>query len=69
MTWEERVKIFGKPIDNKVYHCKIQSFNSKKIIEQDLIWQAGSIDGTFLTADDKSELDEMNWNVIEWKKA
>lgn len=65
LTWEQKEKKFGKPKKNKVYTCKVMGFHSKQVqtadltavYEDDVMWR---------TADDGSEFDENNWNVIEW---
>lgn len=65
LTWDEKVKKFGQPIFGKTYNCKIKNYHSGKIVnfvlkavdEDDCLWR---------TADDNSEVDEWNWDVIEW---
>jgi hypothetical protein len=68
LTFKENVKKFGKPIQGKVYDCKLQSFTSGKIVEEKLV-AVFKDDCAWRTADDFSEINEMNWNVIEWHLA
>jgi hypothetical protein len=67
MKWEAKEKKFGKPIKGTIYQCKAQNHNSKNVIsielkaviEDDCFWRS---------VDDNSEIDEWNWDVIEWVK-
>lgn len=67
MTWEEKVKKFGKPKYGRTYMCEIQNYKTKKVIRQalravkedDVLWR---------TLDDNSEVDEWNWDIISWEE-
>ena len=67
MKWEEKEQRFGKPIKGVTYRCKVQHFGSKNIVNMEL--KAVIEDDCFWrTVDDNSEIDEWNWDVIEWVK-
>jgi len=67
MTWEEKEKKFGKPIRGQVYNCKLQGASTGRIVEEKLKCIAKD-DVFWRIADDNSEIDEFNWDVIEWSK-
>lgn len=58
MTWEDKVKKFGSPVDGLTYECKLRHFGTGKEITHDLIC---------VTEDDNSEVDEWNWDIYEWR--
>lgn len=65
MKYEEKIKLYGKPEKDQIYKCKIQHFKDKDFQEIDLI-PAYADDHMWVTADDRSELNEMSWDVVEW---
>lgn len=64
-TWDEKVEEFGEPVPGLIYVCKVkQAWNGSEqtvdmicVDEDDVLWR---------TADDMSEFDERNWDVISW---
>lgn len=65
MKWEEKEKKFGKPVKGEFYLCKLVNSHSKTIVEAVLNAKYAD-DHLWVTADDGSEIDEWNWDVIEW---
>ena len=64
MKWEEKIAIYGQPLKDKIYQCKLRQCWNKSILEERLIW-IGEDDVGFRTAEDFSEI-SYNWDVIEW---
>lgn len=64
MTWEEKEAKFGKPWRGQVYDCKIQNYRTGKVIEQAL--KCVNEDDCMWRDADGHEIDEWNWDVIEW---
>lgn len=67
MTWKEKEQKFGTPIAGKKYICELQHFLSKKI-ETHILVCVEEDDCLWRTADDMSEVDEWNWDVISWEE-
>lgn len=65
LTWEQKVEKFGEPKKGHKYMCKVQHYHTKKIVDVELIVTEED-DNLWRTTDDNSEIDEMNWNIIEW---
>ena len=61
------VKLFGEPQRGKVYVCELESYSSGKIVVEDLKWVSKD-DVDWLTADDGSEINHINWHIISWKE-
>ncbi len=56
----------SKPIPGQVYLCKIMNFHTKNVQEH-LMKCVDEDDCQWRTADDNSELDEWNWQVVTFK--
>lgn len=68
-TWEQKVKEFGKPQVGLLYDCEVQQSSTGLVRQEKLKWHAGEDESEFRTADDGSEIDAWNWDVINWRKA
>ena len=66
-SWKEALAIYGQPKRGKVYVCELESYTSGKVLTEDLKYISKD-DCTWRTADDNSEINEMNWQVISWKE-
>ncbi len=54
-----------KPVPGKYYRCNIKQAWNKKVIVADLVC-VNEDDVNWRTADDNSEFDERNWDVISF---
>lgn len=70
LSWEQKVKAWGKPEAGKTYACEIQHHGTGLVKQEKLKWHVEYDCGGFQfhTADDGSELDHWNWNIIKWVK-
>jgi len=65
MTGQQKEKKFGRVKPGKNYICEVLCYNSGRIETVELKG-AHDEDCTWRTADDHSEVDEWNWDVISW---
>lgn len=66
MSWSDKVKTFGEPQVGSVYTCILKAYYSGKTVTAELKYVAKD-DCDWRTADDNSEIDEVNWDVIKWE--
>ena len=65
MKWSDKVAIYGEPIYEQAYVCIVKHYCTGSEQNVELI-AVDEEDHLWVTADDRSELDEWNWNVISW---
>ena len=64
MKWEDKVKTYGEPKKGSIYVCKIENFNTGRVIKEDL--KAVESDDHLWETLDGCELNEWAWDVISW---
>lgn len=66
MTSEWKLPKEEMPPYETVVLCQVEHFHSKNIQEHELI-HVNKDDHDWVTADDRSELDEWSWTVVGWR--
>lgn len=68
-TWEQKLKEWGEPEAEMRYECEVQQSGTGLVRQELLKWSVEEDESQFVTADDGSEIDAWNWDIIKWVKA